>query len=80
MKITILAFGVASEICGAKSFSMEVKEQLTAHELKKILVEKYSGLSGIIHFDLAINRIYRDNDYLISSNDEIAIIPPVSGG
>lgn len=80
MKITVLAFGIASEICGAKSFSLEVEEQITAMDLKNVLVEKYPRLGDIIHFDLAINRGYREQDFIISGNDEIAIIPPVSGG
>lgn len=78
--IRILAFGVASELCGTKSFTMEVEEGITLHALKAKLTALHPALNSIIHFNLALNRKYESPESMLNAQDEVAIIPPVSGG
>ncbi len=80
MKINILTFGIAREICGGANFHLEAPEHTTAGELRQLLAEKYPRLAGLSSFLLAVNEEFAETDTLIRPGDEIAIIPPVSGG
>ena len=53
------------------------------NELKKILSKSYPDLKKYLRNDLirfAINKEYSSINQQLSSTDEIAIFPPVSGG
>lgn len=80
MKIKILAFGIAREICGAQTFEFEVPEPCTTDHLKSLLFEAYPAFLSLAHLSIAINENYATEDTAIFPNDEIALIPPVSGG
>ena len=80
MIITILAFGVAREITGATSFTVNYDENLTVNEIKALLTNSYPRLKDLTSFAIAVNGIYASNDAIIKPGDELAIIPPVSGG
>ena len=75
----IRAFGVAREILGGKETVVEMEGQTVA-SLRKQLLEKYPELSGLRSLLVAVNNTYADDVQLLSETDEIAIIPPVSGG
>ena len=80
MHIKILTFGIAKEICGGSSIRLEVPDQATAGELKQLLAEQYPRLGGLKSFLLAVNEEFAEPDTLLIASDEVAIIPPVSGG
>ena len=80
MNIDILAFGIAKDIVGKTSTSLELEGALSITELKELLCERYPDFAKIKSFALAVNQEYQEDEYLIQSQDEIAIIPPVSGG
>jgi len=80
MKITLRAFGIAKEICGGSTLELELPEQATAGQLKQLLVEQYPRLGGLTSFLLGVNQEFAEPDTRISPSDELAIIPPVSGG
>jgi molybdopterin synthase sulfur carrier subunit len=80
MKLTILAFGVAADIIGNPQIEIEVSEPLTAGLLKELLEQKYPGLKELASFLLAVNNEYAEEQLPIRATDEIAVIPPVSGG
>lgn len=80
MKITILGFGIAKEIFEGISISIEVNDKATVADLKHSLQEKYPRLKQLPTFMIAINNHYASGDEMINPADEIAIIPPVSGG
>jgi molybdopterin synthase sulfur carrier subunit len=80
MKLTILAFGVAADIIGNHQIEIEVSEPLTAGLLKELLEQKYPGLKELASFLLAVNNEYAEEQLPIRATDEIAVIPPVSGG
>ncbi|HEU4574784.1 MAG TPA: MoaD/ThiS family protein [Chitinophagaceae bacterium] len=80
MKLTILAFGVAADIIGKPQIEIEVSEPLTAGLLKELLEQKYPGLKELASFLLAVNNEYAEEQLPIRATDEIAVIPPVSGG
>ncbi len=80
MHIKILSFGVAKEICGGSVLQLEVPDNATAGEVKQLLTEQYPRLGGLASFLLAVNEEFAEPDTLLTPNDELAIIPPVSGG
>ena len=80
MKVTVLAFGIVKEIIGSTKIELELPPDIIAIELKEILLETYPGLKKLSSFMIAINNEYIQNEQVITSSDEIAIIPPVSGG
>lgn len=79
MTVNILAFGIAKEIFGKTAITIELAEPIVA-ALKKALEEKYPGLKQLSSYMVAVNNEYAQADLTIAEKDEIAIIPPVSGG
>lgn len=79
MTVTVLAFGIAKEIFGKSAIVVELNEPTIA-ALKNTLEEKYPKLKQLATYMVAVNNEYAQPTQYINSNDEIAIIPPVSGG
>ncbi len=75
----ILAFGIAKEIVGGPLLDVDARG-VTVDELKKQLAVLYPRLKQLTTFMIAVNGEYATADQVIKANDEIAIIPPVSGG
>jgi molybdopterin converting factor subunit 1 len=80
MRLTILFFGVTSDIAQATSKDFQFEKPVTIAELKSFLKKEYAGLKNINDFALAINEAYANDDDILKSGDIVAIIPPVSGG
>lgn len=79
MKINILAFGIVKEIFGASTIEVELNNATVA-ALKNLLEEKYPRLKQLTSYMIAVNNEYAKGDDVVAARDEIAIIPPVSGG
>jgi sulfur-carrier protein len=75
----IKAFGVTREIFGAREITVSCAGQTVA-ALKEALYANYPPLSDLRSIFIAVNNTYADDQHLIHETDEIAIIPPVSGG
>jgi len=80
MEINILAFGIAKDIFGASSINIPLAEGADTAALKAILETQYPRLKQLASYMVAVNNEYAQDDALITERDEIAIIPPVSGG
>ncbi len=79
-EIYILAFGIVKEITGSQMVSLTIASQITAGELMQQLISLYPELSKLRSIAIAINGVYATTDTIISPGDELALIPPVSGG
>lgn len=75
----VKAFGVAKEILGGKETIIEMDGQTVA-SLRQDLMSKYPELAGLRSLLIAVNNVYANELQSLSETDEIAIIPPVSGG
>jgi molybdopterin converting factor subunit 1 len=80
MKVNILAFGIVKDIFQSSSIEVELKGAPTVSNLKAELEKNYPRLNQIASYMIAVNDEYATADVIIESRDEIAIIPPVSGG
>ena len=76
MKLKV--FGVARDIMGGKE--VEVKTVQNVSELKKLLLSDFPKLKELNSILIAVNHTYASDEISIGETDEIAIIPPVSGG
>jgi molybdopterin converting factor subunit 1 len=82
MVIEVYMFGIAKEIFGKQSVEIELSntDKISADELKTLLEKQQPSLENIGSYMVAVNNEYAAGAYLIHEKDEIAIIPPVSGG
>ena len=79
--MTVLLFGVTRDIVGKGSLSLKETEGLeTVGDLKRQLMDQFPALGKLSSLAVAINQSYAREDDLITETDEIALIPPVSGG
>ncbi len=80
MTLRILAFGVAKEIVGGRSVTLELNETPTIAALSDMLQIRYPQLKALASYRLAVNNEFASATDVLHEKDEIAIIPPVSGG
>jgi len=81
MKIKVLFFASCRDIVGTKELDLEVQEGFRAGDLKRNLLEEYPRLAALSDvLSVAINAEYVDESVLLNPGDEVAFIPPVSGG
>lgn len=75
----IKAFGITKEILGKKETVIEA-DVTTVEELKNHLYARYPKLAGLKSLFIAVNHNYAEGGQALLDTDEIALIPPVSGG
>jgi molybdopterin synthase sulfur carrier subunit len=80
--MNVLFFGIAKDIVGSSeiTFPEDLEKPGTVAALKKQLAATYPEFSKLNSLAVAVNSEYAADDVTLVSTDEIAIIPPVSGG
>jgi molybdopterin synthase sulfur carrier subunit len=78
-KYRIKAFGITKDLLGGREATIEINGQTVA-DLRAALNERYPQLLGLRSLFIAVNNDYADENILLNASDEIALIPPVSGG
>ncbi|MBE2289488.1 MAG: MoaD/ThiS family protein [Chitinophagaceae bacterium] len=76
----VLTFGIVKEITGHSPLNLFVPNDATVCDLRKGLVEKYPELLTLKSLAIAVNGIYAGDEVVLNPGDEVALIPPVSGG
>lgn len=79
MKVTVKFFAAVREIVGARLETIEVDEGTTVADVWQRYVTKYPRLATM-NLGYAVNRTYSPPERVLVDGDEIALIPPVSGG
>lgn len=81
MKYTIHLFGITRDIIGANTTEIELfNSGSTVEQLLGKLKQDFPKLQEIKSLVIAVNSEYAEQDLALSERDEIALIPPVSGG
>ena len=80
MTVQLLLFGITKDIIGESPFPYEMDMGANAQDLLSKLVQDYPQLSDLNSLALAVNGEYAEAGTPIAENDELALIPPVSGG
>lgn len=81
MKLAVKLFAAARELAGAGELAIELPAGAAVAQLRAALVAQSPRLKPIADRSLiAVNSEYADPGTLIREGDEVALIPPVSGG
>lgn len=80
MKVKVVAFGIARNIIGNSATEVELDQSSKIADLRYNLTSKYPEFENLRSLKFAVNEDYQEDSYQISPDDEIVIIPPVSGG
>jgi molybdopterin converting factor subunit 1 len=78
--VNILLFGITKDLVGKQKFHLQLPEAITIADFKKLLNKKYPELVELDSLAIAVNSEYATDEIVLKPNDEIALIPPVSGG
>jgi molybdopterin synthase catalytic subunit len=76
MQVTVRLFAQLRERAGTGELSIELADGACVRDAIDSLGELAAGLPVV----MAVNREYADRDSLLAAGDELALIPPVSGG
>ncbi len=76
----VLCFGIAKEITKTSSLQVESGVIQTVAELKAHLLSQFPAFKDYFEFRIAVNQEFADEEQVLNGSEEIAIIPPVSGG
>lgn len=77
--IKVKLFGITREIVGQPILDID-NEVATVGQLKSYMTFTYPRIKGLNSLMVAVNSEYAKDEVGIKSTDEIALIPPVSGG
>ena len=80
MEVKIELFGVTKDIVGQSEIRCSLASSATVQTLLEQLKAQYPRLQGLSSLAVAVNSEYAESDQALRANDEIALIPPVSGG
>ena len=80
MKIKLVAFGIAKDILQSKTLDFDLSAGDTIISLKQRLFIKYPEFAKLKSLSFAVGENYQEDSYSLHENDEVVIIPPVSGG
>ena len=80
MNLKIALFGIAREIVGRPTLEVTAPEGQSARGLLQSLHARYPELARLSSLAVAVNNEYAADDTPLQERDEIALIPPVSGG
>lgn len=78
--VSVLLFGITRDLTGKTSIDVPLSEGAQVADLLARLHLEYPTLAGIRSLLVAVNGEYAEADQMLNSKDEIALIPPVSGG
>ncbi len=76
----VLTFGIAKDIVGGAEMELSYEEGMTVLILKKAVLNAYPQFEKLNSLAIAVNNEYANDDLIITPQDEVVLIPPVSGG
>ena len=79
--VTLRLFAVFREALGTSTLTQEVPEGTTVEQVLAQLIDRFPALAGVESaVSFSVNRSYAAADTVLHAGDEVAFIPPVSGG
>ena len=81
MRITVRFFAILKDRAGSNEALLELPEGATVAAATAAIARVFPASRGdLARCAAAINREYAPADQVLHNNDELALIPPVSGG
>ena len=77
---SIYCFGVARRVTGAAEVTLPLGAGATVADLRAAVHAAYPAFAELAPFAVARNQAYATDDEALQPGDELALIPPVSGG
>lgn len=79
--LDVLFLGPARDFAGQDSVRLQVRNGTTIAALRMVLAERFEGLRDALEtIRFAVNEAFAAEDTVLQGGDEVALIPPVSGG
>jgi len=76
----VLLFGITKEIVGKQEIFIQDASIVEVKDLLAQLKQEYPALNKLKSLMIAVNDEYAQSNQKLSERDEVALIPPVSGG
>jgi molybdopterin converting factor subunit 1 len=81
MKIGVLFFGVLKDLAGATAETVDLPEGARVRDLLAHFARGKPRLEAMLpSLAISVNREYAETDHALREGDEVALLPPVSGG
>lgn len=80
MNLRILCFGITRDIIGQFEYITSLENGATVGDLRQHLSANFPTFASLKSLRVALNSEYAEESMMLKENDEIVLIPPVSGG
>lgn len=80
MNVRVRLYGPAVEWAGAAEATIAADAGETLGRMAGRIADKWPRLGAALGVRLAVNRRYVALDHVLSDGDEVAVLPPMSGG
>jgi molybdopterin converting factor subunit 1 len=81
MRVRVELFAGLREVIGQREFEVDLPEGASVGDLREGLARDFPKLAPFLpSLVCAVNQEYRSQGYLLQDGDEVALIPPISGG
>jgi molybdopterin converting factor subunit 1 len=81
MRVTVRLFARLRDIAGASEMARDVETGATIRTVWRQLAGEFPGLAEYERsISTAVNTEYAQMDHVLDDGDEVAFLPPVSGG
>lgn len=80
MHINLVAYGIAKDILKGSQLDFKLDHGSRIKDLKTALMNTYPRFKDLRSLRFAVGEAYQADDFELKEEDEVVIIPPVSGG
>jgi molybdopterin converting factor small subunit len=81
MKIRLRLFALAKDLAGRADLDVELRSGAAVADLRREIVEIVPAIAPLARTSMfAVASQYVSNEFTLKDGDEVACIPPVSGG
>ena len=82
-QVTVRLFANLKDLAGVESETIDCDEGINLEQLKPLIIDKLPGLKDILETRrvfISINQEMAQKNDIVKDGDEIALLPPFSGG
>ena len=81
MRVNVLFFGILKDLFRSERLVIEVGQSASVEDLLRLLKERNDNVELVTRtLAVAVNREYAELKTSLKDGDEVALLPPVSGG
>ena len=81
MRVTVKLFAILRERANTSELQLDLADRATVADAREAIVQRLPQIAPLLNrVAFAVNRSYVTSETALSDGDELALIPPVSGG